>query len=76
MDQDRHSIRQIASNRLVTTNGSNLTLYVVRLSNGYVTDLFPLQEEISQTEWLPGTISLHKDDDGRVRAYYQGKLLT
>ena len=76
MNQDRHSIRQIASNTLVTVNGSNLTQYVVRLSNGYVTDLFPLQEELSNTEWIQGTISLQESDDGRIRAYYQGKLLT
>lgn len=76
MCQNRQSIRQIASNNLITTNGNKLTLYVIRLSNGYVTDLFPLEAELCQTEWLQGTVSLRKDDDGRVRAYYQGRLLT
>ena len=67
--------RRIACNELITPEGQCLTLYSVEISEGFVTGQFPLLQETANTEWMRGRVVLRKDDDGRVRAYYQEKLI-
>ena len=67
--------RRIACNELILPEGQSKTLCVITLEQGYVVRMHPLEREEPQTEWLQGTITLKKQNDG-LRAYYKGKLLT
>ncbi|MBQ8064275.1 MAG: hypothetical protein IJ200_01280 [Prevotella sp.] len=66
--------RQIASNELLTQQGELLTMHVVVMEQGRVTDVFPLRREEPFTEWLQGRIVL-RDEDGHTCAYYKGVQL-
>ena len=69
-------IRRIASHQILLDNGSLLTqLSVVEIQSGVVTDIYPLTEELSQTEWMPGEIHLKRDAEGQLRAYYNKKII-
>ena len=68
-------LRRIASNEVITPEGQSLIQYVVELWDGYVERYFPLQQEMSNTEWMQGQIILKKDTKG-IRAYYKGISIT
>lgn len=44
--------------------------FVVEIENGYVQQLYPLKEEIENTEWLPGVIYITKKDEFMVANHY------
>ena len=68
--------RRIASHQILLDNGSLLTrLSVVEILSGVVTDIYPMTEELPQTEWMPGEIRLTRDAEGQLRAYYNGKII-
>ena len=67
-------IRRIAANRIVCQYQS-LSPGVIELLSGKVLRMYPLQEEISQTEWLGGTIEIRTDEQGILRAYQNNQLL-
>ena len=68
-----HCHHRIACNKVITPQGQQLTRYVVELEEeGWVANLFPLEEELAFTEWRPGMIEL-RNEHGRARAYYNNK---
>lgn len=73
MNQKSKPFRRIASNRVITPEGKNLTQQVIEISEGCVTKLYPLRQELPFTEWMQGQIELKRNPDGSVSAYYKGK---
>ena len=76
MKGKQQTVRRIACNELVTPDGRRLSLHVVEIREGCVSDLYPLLQETAGTEWVQGSIVLKEGPDGSVRAYYKGKELT
>lgn len=68
-------LRKIASHRIVLPDHSELTLSVVEIQSGFVSRCYPLTGEQAMTEWLPGCMNLNYDEEGRLKAYYEGKVL-
>ena len=69
--------RRIACNELMTLEGQCLTLCVVELSeDGQVVRHYALEQEMPQTEWIPGRLNLKRCGDGVVRVFYNGKPIT
>lgn len=75
MKQNLRTQRQLASNELVTPDGTVLQQQVVVITDGRVTSWQPLVAEQAHTEWLQGRITL-REDASELRAYYKEKLLT
>ena len=74
MEKTLRPLRRIASSEVITPDGNCLTRYVIELSEGCVTKLYPLQQELPFTEWFQGRVVLTQSpDDDKVRAYYQGQ---
>ena len=76
MRQAKTVFRRIASNEVITPEDQLLFQQVIELTDGVVTNLYPLVMEIPNTEWMQGRLVLRKCADGLVRAYYKGKILT
>ncbi len=76
MNRKLNPKRLIACNEVLTPDGRCLIQHVLEISEGYLADLYPLLQEQGRTEWLTGRVELRTCDDGRVCAYYKGRLLT
>ena len=76
MRQAKTVFRRIASNEVLTPQGQCLSQQVIELTDGVVTNLYPLVQELSNTEWMQGQIVLKSCPNNIVRAYYKGKILT
>lgn len=66
--------RKIAAHEVVH-DGDTLPMHVVVLTNGIVTDMFPLTEEIPSTEWYVGRIEIRKDENGQLMAFHNNKRI-
>lgn len=66
--------RRIAAQR-IANNQHIIDLGVVELTNGYVSDCYPLMEELAHTEWIKGTINIRKSSNGKDYAYYKDQRL-
>ena len=74
MNQKMQRLRRIASNELITLEGKCLTQQVVELSeDGQVVRHYSLQTEMAHTEWMQGRLSLKRNEDGKIYAYYHNK---
>ena len=71
--------RKIACHRIVFPERQDRpqvpTPSVVEIQSGTAVRWYPLTQELPQTEWLPGEVVLCRDDQGLLRAYYDGQLL-
>ena len=67
--------RKIASHQILLPDGSCQTLSVLEIQSSEVVRWYPLTQEFPYTEWLSGDVQLVIDDEGVMRAYYQGKIL-
>jgi hypothetical protein len=47
----------------------------VVIEDGIVVQTYPFSEEEAMTEWIPGTIILRLDNEGKYRAYKGDQLL-
>ena len=73
-------LRRIACHRIVLPPGVDSpswlpTPSVLEIQSGVAVKWYPLTQELPQTEWLPGEVVLCRDDQGLLRAYYDGQLL-
>jgi hypothetical protein len=50
-----------------------MKMSILEIQSSRVLRYYPLQEEQAQTEWWSGTIQLSEEEDGSLRAFYQGK---
>ncbi|WP_373749221.1 hypothetical protein [Bacteroides heparinolyticus] len=56
-------MKRYASHFLFFPGYGCLSRHVVEMCEGHVVRIFPLTEEIENTEWLPGIIALLSDKD-------------
>lgn len=66
--------RRIAAHRIVNEQHT-IELGLVELTDGWVSDCYPLVEELAHTEWMSGTIYIRKNSNGKYYAYYKGQRL-
>lgn len=64
-------MRRVAASRVFINEKEFLNNHVVELFNHFVTNHYPLQEELPMTEWLGGTIILRGGE-----AYHTPLLLS
>src|SRR3712207_2036697 len=59
-------MKRYASHFLFFPGYGCLSRYVVETYEGHVACIFPLTEEVEDTEWLPGIIALLPDKDSDI----------
>jgi hypothetical protein len=74
MTDSPKSLRRIAANVIQTTTGT-IEQGIVVIEDGIVVQTYPFSEEEAMTEWIPGTIILRLDNEGKYRAYKGDQLL-
>ena len=67
--------RQVAANRIITSDNTEIKLGVVELDDTIVTHVYSLQGEQPFTEWIGGTITILKTADGVMHAYKDNKMI-
>lgn len=58
---------------MILPDGSILQQAVVEIQEGRVVNYFEFREELPMTEWLGGEIRVERDEDGILRALWNGK---
>lgn len=67
--------RQVAANRIITSDKTEIKLGVVEIDDTIVTRVYSLQGEQPFTEWIGGTITILKTADGVTHAYKDNKMI-
>lgn len=67
--------RQVAANRIITSDKTEIKLGVVDIDDTIVTRVYSLQGEQPFTEWIGGTITILKTADGVMHAYKDNKMI-
>lgn len=60
---------------MILPDGSILQQAVVEIQEGRVVNYFEFREELPMTEWLGGEIRVERDEDGILRALWNGKKI-
>ena len=60
---------------MILPDGSILQQAVVEILEGRVVNYFEFREELPMTEWLGGEIRVERDEDGILRALWNGKKI-
>lgn len=60
---------------MILPDGSILQQAVVEIQEGRVVNYFEFREELPMTEWLGGEIRVERDEDGILRALWNGKYI-
>lgn len=60
---------------MILSDGSILQQAVVEIQEGRVVNYFEFREELPMTEWLGGEIRVERDEDGILRALWNGKRI-
>ena len=60
---------------MILPDGSILQQAVVEIHEGRVVNYFEFREELPMTEWLGGEIRVERDEDGILRALWNGKRI-
>ena len=60
---------------MILPDGSILQQAVVEIQEGRVVNFFEFREELPMTEWLGGEIRVERDEDGILRALWNGKYI-
>ena len=60
---------------MILPDGSILQQAVVEIQEGRVVNYFEFREELPMTEWLGGEIRVERDEDGILRALWNGKVI-
>lgn len=68
--------RKFAANRILTETGVSLVPGVVEVEDSQVRNVSHLIFEQPFTEWIGGTISLSREDNGHLQAFKDGRMLT
>ena len=58
---------------MIVPDGSILQQAVVEIQEGRVVNYFEFREELPMTEWLGGEIRVERDEEGILRALWNGK---
>lgn len=60
---------------MILPDGSILQQAVVEIQEGRVANYFEFREELPMTEWLGGEIRVERDEEGILRALWNGKVI-
>ena len=67
-------MRRCGAHQVILPDGSILQQAVVEILEGRVVNYFEFREELPMTEWLGGEIRVERDEEGILRALWNGKV--
>lgn len=67
--------RRCGAHQVILPDGSILQQAVVEIQEGRVVNYFEFREELPMTEWLGGEIRVERDEEGILRALWNGKVI-
>ena len=62
-------MKRYASHFLFFPDYGYLERHTVEMCGGRIVRIFPLEEEVESTEWLPGVIALLADEEGDLSVF-------
>ena len=68
-------LRRCGAHQVILPDGSILQQAVVEIQEGRVVNYFEFREELPMTEWLGGEIRVERDEEGILRALWNGKRI-
>lgn len=68
-------MRRCGTHQVILPDGSILQQAVVEIQEGRVVNYFEFREELPMTEWLGGEIRVERDEEGILRALWNGKVI-
>ena len=68
-------MRRCGAHQVILPDGSILQQAVVEIQEGRVVIYFEFREELPMTEWLGGEIRVERDEEGILRALWNGKVI-
>ena len=68
-------MRRCGAHQVILPDGSILQQAVVEIQEGRVVNYFEFREESPMTEWLGGEIQVERDEEGILRALWNGKVI-
>ena len=68
-------MRRCGAHQVILPDGSILQQAVVEIQEGRVVNYFEFREELPMTEWLGGEIRVEGDEEGILRALWNGKVI-
>lgn len=68
-------MRRCGAYQVILPDGSILQQAVVEIQEGRVVNYFEFREELPMTEWLGGEIQVERDEEGILRALWNGKVI-
>lgn len=68
-------MRRCGAHQVILPDGSILQQAVVEIQEGRVVNYFEFREELPMTEWLGGEIQVKRDEEGILRALWNGKVI-
>ena len=68
-------MRRCGAHQVILPDGSILQQAVVEIQEGRVGNYFEFREELPMTEWLGGEIRVERDEEGILRALWNGKVI-
>ena len=68
-------MRRCGAHQVILPDGSILQQAVVEIQEGRVVNYFECREELPMTEWLGGEIRVERDEEGILRALWNGKVI-
>ena len=68
-------MRRCGAHQVILPDGSILQQSVVEIQEGRVVNYFEFREELPMTEWLGGEIQVERDEEGILRALWNGKVI-
>lgn len=68
-------MRRCGAHQVILPDGSILQQAVVEILEGRVVNYFEFREELPMTEWLGGEIRVKRDEEGILRALWNGKVI-
>lgn len=67
--------RRCGAHQVILPDGSILQQAVVEIQEGRVVNYFEFREELPMTEWLGGEIRVERDEEGILRALWNGIVI-
>lgn len=68
-------MRRCGAHQVILPDGSILQQAVVEIQEGRVVNYFEFREELPMTEWLGSEIRVERDEEGILRALWNGKVI-
>ena len=68
-------MKRCGAHQVIVPDGSILQQAVVEIQEGRVVNYFEFREELPMTEWLGGEIRVERDEEGILRALWNGKVI-